>query len=223
MKVIDLSHAIRVQMPVFPGTEPPLLETANTLQKDGFAEKKITMYSHTGTHMDAPAHMLEGGKTLDDYGAAFFIGKAVLIDCRALVSKEIGLSFLRKFREQIAEASFIIFRTGWDKYWGQEKYFCDYPTLSTKAVSWLTEFNDLRGIGVDTISVDPIDSEKFPVHHFLFDRSLIILENLTNLNKLAETQFCLVCTPLKIEQADGSPVRALALEDIKFTYPAKIF
>ena len=76
MKIIDLTHTLEEEMPVFPGTEKPKLENACTLNKDGFREKLLTMYSHTGTHMDAPAHMLENGLCLDELDVDHFFGNA---------------------------------------------------------------------------------------------------------------------------------------------------
>ena len=67
MRVIDLTHTICEDMPVYPGTEPPKLQTANTIERDGFRETLLTMYSHTGTHMDAPAHLYAGRITLDAF------------------------------------------------------------------------------------------------------------------------------------------------------------
>ena len=69
MSILDLTHYLEAGMPVYPGTEPPVLEEANTISRDGFREKKITLYSHTGTHMDAPAHILPGAPTLDEIAA----------------------------------------------------------------------------------------------------------------------------------------------------------
>ena len=74
MKMLDLTHCITPEMPVYPGTEPPRLTAACTMEKDGFRETLLEMYSHTGTHMDAPAHMLPNGRTLDDFPAETFAG-----------------------------------------------------------------------------------------------------------------------------------------------------
>ena len=71
-------------MPVYPGTEPPILEEANTITRDGFAEKKLSLFSHTGTHMDAPAHMIPNGRTLDSYPVEEFFGRAVMLDLRGI-------------------------------------------------------------------------------------------------------------------------------------------
>ena len=82
MKVIDLTHTIREHMPVFPGTEEPSLQTVSTCETDGFKETKISICTHVGTHADPPAHVWDGGTTLDQYDASQFIGKALVIDCR---------------------------------------------------------------------------------------------------------------------------------------------
>lgn len=84
MRVIDLTHTISENMPVYPGTEPPVLAGANTYEKDGFKETKLTMYTHTGTHMDPPAHLFSGRTTLDAFPASQFIGKALVIECSDL-------------------------------------------------------------------------------------------------------------------------------------------
>ena len=84
MKVIDLTHTISEDMPVYPGTEPPKLQQANTYEVDGFKETLMSMYSHTGTHMDPPNHLFADRTTLDAFPAEQFVGKALVIDCRDL-------------------------------------------------------------------------------------------------------------------------------------------
>ena len=93
MKMLDLTHCITPEMPVYPGTEPPRLTAACTMEKDGFRETLLEMYSHTGTHMDAPAHMLPSGRTLDDFPAETFAGRGFVVDCRG--AAEITLPMLR--------------------------------------------------------------------------------------------------------------------------------
>lgn len=82
MTVIDLTHTIREDMPVYPGTEPPRLTTACTVSQCGYRETLLHMYSHTGTHMDAPAHMMDGAPTLDSFGPDRFVGRGYVLDCR---------------------------------------------------------------------------------------------------------------------------------------------
>ncbi len=83
MKFIDLTHVVKPGMTVFPGTEPPVFEVGSSIETDGFEEKKITMFSHTGTHMDAPAHIISGARRLDEFPIEKFAGKACVVDVSA--------------------------------------------------------------------------------------------------------------------------------------------
>ena len=84
MRVIDLTHTIREAMPVYPGTEPPVFAPANSYEADGFKETKLTLYTHTGTHMDPPAHLFPGRTTLDQFPPEQFIGRALVVHCQDL-------------------------------------------------------------------------------------------------------------------------------------------
>ncbi|MCP4656698.1 MAG: cyclase family protein, partial [bacterium] len=98
------------------------------------------------------------------------------------------------------------------RFWGTEAYFSEYPTLSPEAALWLGDLG-LQGLGLDMISADETGSDDLPIHKILAGRSMIIIENLTNLHGLPENRFLFSCLPLKIQQADGSPVRAVAIMD----------
>lgn len=212
MKIIDLTHSINEFMPVYPGTEPPKILDANTVEEHGFAEKKITMFSHTGTHMDAPKHMRSEGKALDTFSVDKFIGKALIVDLTNMESQDITAEYLEKYKEKIDKVDFVILKTGWSKYWNKKEYFKGYPTLTKEAAQWLMEFN-LKGIGVDTISVDTIETADFYNHHTFFENNLVIIENLNNLSEIKEDEVIFSAMPLKIENADGSPVRAVIIID----------
>jgi len=210
MKIIDLSHTVSPGMPVYPGTEPPRFTDACTIDTIGFAEKEMTMYSHTGTHMDAPSHIIEGAKTLDQLPPDHFVGKSSLVDVTSNKHPSIDCDFLKSHEHLIESSEFLLLHTGWSKLWGKDTYFQGYPVLSSKAATWLTGFQ-LKGIGMDTISADEAESTTFPIHTILLDRNIVIIENLRNLQALPAHGFMLCCFPLKIEYADGSPVRAVAL------------
>ena len=213
MKITDLTHVIYSDMPVFPGTEQPTLEKANTLEKDGFQEAKITMYSHTGTHIDAPAHMLSNGPYLDNLDIEHFIGNATIIDFSNRTIKLIDLDSLKPYEEKIKNVEFVIIKTGWSKYWGDKKYYEDFPSLDLESAKWLSQFN-LKGIGIDAISIDDMESTTFAVHKILMPKNIIIIENLTNLDSISSEFFILSILPLKNKDADGSPVRAISIENI---------
>ena len=216
MKVTDLTHIICSDMPVFPGTEQPIFENANTLEKDGFEEARITMYSHTGTHVDAPAHMFSDGPYLNDLAIEHFIGNATILDFSNKSMKLIDVDSLKPYEEKIKNVEFIIIKTGWSKYWGDKKYFEDFPSLNEESAKWLSKFN-LKGIGIDAISIDDINSTTFAVHKILMPKNILIIENLANLDSISSEYFILSIMPLKNKNADGSPVRAISIENMQKT------
>lgn len=196
-------------MPVYPGTEPPIFIQGCSIDEIGFSEKKITLYSHTGSHIDAPAHLIKGAKTLDQYPIEHFHGKALLLRFDNLRSKTIGIQELEPHQQTLIQVEFVLIHTAWSQFWGTDKYFSDYPVLSLEAADWLSGF-DLKGVGFDTISADKADSQDFPVHKAFLQNDTIIIENMTNLGKLPCDQFIFSCFPLSFEDADGSPIRAVA-------------
>lgn len=212
MRVIDLTHVISENMPVYPGTEGPKFESANSYEVDGFRETILTMYTHTGTHMDAPAHIFKEKKTLDEFPVEKFVGKALVVDCSDVgEGQKITMDHLNKSREKIDKAEFIIFYTGWDKHWKSEKYFGNYPYIDDKVVEFLLS-SSKKGIGLDTIGIDPIGD--LTIHKRLFkEKEIVVIENLTNLNLLGEELFLFCALPLKHIDADGSPIRAIGILD----------
>ena len=210
MKFVDLTHPISEDMPVYPGTEQPVITTGCSIEETGFLEKKITFFSHTGTHIDAPAHMLKDHNTLNMLPIEHFYGSALMLDFNDFTPSAIGVKELEPYQTTLKDFDFLLLHTGWSQYWGTEKYFTNYPVLSVEAAHWLSNL-DLKGFGSDTISADTADSQDFLVHKALLQKNMIIIENLTNLAELPAPQFELSCFPLNIEAADGSPVRAVAV------------
>ena len=207
MTIIDLSHVINPDISVFPGTEKPVFERKEI---EGYPEVKITMYTHTATHMDAPIHIIKGARTLDELPIYKFIGKGIVIDCKHLAGKNITLDFLKPFENKIKTVEFILFNSGWSAKWKTEAYFKDFPTLTTEAATWLTQFK-LKGIGLDSISLDPVPDLTLPNHKIVLAKEILIIENMCNMDALPEGEFIFQCLPLKIEKADGSPIRAVAI------------
>ncbi len=211
MKVIDLTHTIRENMPVYPGTETPKFEPANSYEKDGFKETKLTMFTHTGTHMDPPAHLFAGRTTLDQFPPEQFIGKALVIDCRDLAEGEaITMDRLKKYGGKVDEADFLLFNLGWDKKWGTDAYFGDYPCIDGEVLAYI-KAGGYKGIGFDVIGLDPIADVDLTRHKELFrDMDIVNIENLKNLGQCGDGLFWFSCFPLKLENCDGSPIRAVA-------------
>lgn len=210
MKILDLTHVIHDKMPVFPGTEPPIIKNVLTIEEHKNREKLITMFSHTGTHMDAPAHMVLVGNTLDQLSIDHYVGPALVIDCRSVSNDTIELELLLTYEEEIKKAEFVLFCTGWSERWGHDNYFDEFPALSFEAANWISK-QGLKGVGTDAISIDLLSAEEFKIHHVLLGSNMVIVENLDGLERLFKKKFLLSVLPLKIKEADGSPIRAIAI------------
>ena len=210
MKVIDLTQTICETMPVYPGTEPPKLTVANTIEKDGFRETLISFYSHTGTHMDAPFHIYADRTSLDALSAEQFVGRALVIDCRDVgEGGVIGMEYIDKTLAD--KADFLLFNTGWDANWGKDEYFGEYPVVSMEVCQYLLD-SKKKGVGFDVIGIDPVSDGNLTRHKMLLSqRNIVIIENLTNLDKIGNEIFTFAALPLKYKDADGAPIRAVAI------------
>ena len=205
MTFFDLTHLMFSGMPVYPGKKPAGIQPSATLSRDGYREKHISIDGHTGTHMDAPAHMLPNGNTLDQYQISKFCGTAIILPVQ---EEQISLEFLASREEDLKRVDFVLFNSGWSKYWGKPEYLQKFPTLTIPAAQFLTRFS-LKRVGMDMISADPIDSTDFPIHHILFESDMVILENLKFPEKMPLGTGILHAYPLNLADADGSPIRAV--------------
>lgn len=213
MKIIDLSHTIQPEMPVYPGTEPPEFNIECTVKKNGFKETKLSLFTHTGTHIDSPAHIFEHGETTQTLDINHFYGSATTINCSEMNTKRlITKQFLQKFVGIDPLCDFLLLYTGYSDYWGTKKYFSGFPTPDADAIDWIIS-SKIKGIGMDAISVDPVGVDDLKNHKRLLSNNILIIENLTNLQSLVNQRFYFSAFPLKIQDGDGSPVRAIAYID----------
>ena len=212
MKIIDLTHPIAENMPMYPGTESPKFHVICNHKDYGFAETQISMYSHTGTHIDAPSHIYANGLTLDKYPIEQFIGNALVIDCRNLKNGEkISMQLLAHKGKVLFEAEFILFLTGQSALWGTSNYFGEFPILSNEVVEWINQ-RKLKGIGIDTPSFDAVTVAELHNHRaVLKTNNTILIENLHKLEEIGDGIFTLYALPLNTVNADGAPARVVAI------------
>ena len=206
--LIDMTHTITPEIPVYPGSPAPSLSPACTFTRDGFRETLLTLSSHTGTHMDAPAHLLQDGRTLDDMPMSQFSGRATVLD----VSQEgpvITEEFLRANYEAIHCADFILFYTGWEGRWGTEGFLEDaFPVPDEAAARYLVS-RGLKGVGTDAASIDRLTGPR-TVHTTLMKSGAVILESLCLKKVQGRKDFLFFALPMKFKNTDGAPVRAFA-------------
>lgn len=207
--LIDMTHTITPEIPVYPGTPVPSFSPAFTLTRDGFRETLLTFSSHTGTHMDAPAHLLQDGRTLDQMPMSQFSGRATVLD----VSQEgpvITEAFLQSNYDAIHCADYILFYTGWEGRWGTERFLEDaFPVPDEAAANYLIS-RGLKGVGTDAISIDRMRDSRLPIHRILLKDSVLIMENLCLKKVRGRKDFLFFALPMKFQDTDGAPIRAFA-------------
>ncbi|NTU52557.1 MAG: cyclase family protein [Chlorobiaceae bacterium] len=210
MRLIDLSHPVDPGMPVWPGTPQPSFADISTIRRDGFAERQLCFSSHTGTHIDAASHIIEGGASLDRTSLDRFFGKGALVDLRDVGCPVIDADLLQQSASLSDETEFLLLHTGWSRFWGSDAYNSGFPVLSAEAARWLAA-SGLKGIGIDAPSFDEAASHHYPVHRIVLEAGIILIENLTALHLLDHCGFFLSVFPLSITGAEACPVRAVAI------------
>jgi len=215
MKILDLTLTISDKIPVFPGSPKPNFIQWENLKDNGYNLELLFLSSHTGTHLDAPYHFLENGLKIHEINPARLVCEAVLIMTRKKNNQSITKNDIQKFEKKhgkIPNNSTVVFWTGWQKMLHHDSYFIKNPGLSEAAAKYLVS-KKTNLVGIDSPSIDFEGSQRFPVHHIFSKNNILIVENLTNLEKIKSSKFHFVVLPLKLKGATGSPVRALAFVD----------
>jgi kynurenine formamidase len=215
MKILDLTLTISDKIPTFPGSPKPNFILWENLKDDGYNLELLFLSSHTGTHLDAPYHFLEKGSKIHEINPKRLIREAVLVTSPKKSNQSITKNDIQKFEKKhgkIPNNSTVVFCTGWQKMLHDDSYFIENPGLSEAAAKYLvTKKTNL--VGIDSPSIDFKGSKRFSVHHIFSKNNILIVENLTNLEKIRSSKFHFVVLPLKLKDATGSPVRAIAFVD----------
>jgi arylformamidase len=203
MRFIDLSHPISNEMTTYPSDPNVSIVREKEINKDRTLLHKFTMGTHTGTHLDTPAHIISGGKTLDDFPVSSFLGKTIKVNKNSVGD-------LDKINKKVDG---IIFDSSWYKNFNNpEVYFgLDRPEISMLLVKKSIEMG-IKYFGCDLPSVDVSGSKDKPIHNALLSNNIIIYESLTNLNQLPILHpFEFYGFPLSFVGLEGSPVRAVGV------------
>lgn len=206
MRIIDLSQAHDNEMSQFPGTPQVEIKQICNYDPDGFRLTDLHTVVHAGTHCDAPAHYIEGGKMIDEIPLDSFIGEAIIIDVDVKDGREIPASILEG--KDVRKGDILLFRTNMSKYWKQEEYITAYPYLSVGLAEKLIEIG-VKAIGMDALSPDPVDSDR--VHKIILGAGIIFIENLNNLDKIDVERFHFSAAPILDANAEGGIARAYAI------------
>ena len=213
MQPIDLTLTISKNLASFPGSPKVHFIPWSKIKTDGYNLELLFFSSHTGTHLDAPFHFNDKGSKIHQISPSRLISNAVLIKIRKGPNQQITrtdiINFEKKY-EEIEDNSTVIFATGWQKNLGKKSFFNENPGLSSAAAKYLISKN-INLIGTDSPSIDRGSDGKFSIHQILSKNNVLIVENLCNLEKISGIYFKLIVLPLKLKDATGSPVRAIAI------------
>lgn len=203
MKIVDLTHTFDNDMPVYPGDPKATLEQVAFIEKDTFNDHKLVAVMHVGTHMDAPLHMIAGGKRVDQIDPGRFMGKGVVVN--AAGKEKIDETLLEN--APIEEESIVLIYTGFGAKYRTNAYYENYPEITEGFVKRMVE-RKVKMVGMDMLGPD--HDMPWAVHKILLGNEILILENLTNMDQLLNAQnFEIIALPAKL-QADAAPVRVLA-------------
>jgi kynurenine formamidase/uncharacterized protein YhfF len=208
MTLIDLTHPLTTGMPVYPGDPEVLVDEVLTIPTDGCAVRSLHLGTHSGTHVDAPAHVIPDGRTIDRVLPDELLGDAAVIRLPDLTPGQriddvtLGEAWGHGFESLPA---IVLLATGWDRFWGTGDYL-RHPVLTGEAASALVAAG-VRVLGVDMASPDGADG--LVAHEILLGADRLIIENLRGLTGLpGNVEF--TALPLSVAGGDGAPVRAVA-------------
>jgi arylformamidase len=208
MRIHDITVPLSPELPVYPGDSPVTIAPWTSIA-DGDAANvaRITLCTHSGTHLDAPRHFNQNGLSVDNIPLEILIGKALVVEISGM--KEIGRQDLERLPLRGAER--LLLKTDNTALWKEEADFNEhYVSLSLQAAQYVVE-SGVKLLGIDYISVESVEGDG-SVHRMLLDGGVLILEGV-NLTDVAPGEYELICLPLKVKDGDGAPVRAILRGD----------
>jgi arylformamidase len=205
-RVIDISVANGPTQHVYPGDPPPRVEQAKAIRSGDVCNVSLlTMGSHTGTHVDAPYHFIDGGARLGEVALERMVGEALVVDLRGRAAIDAAALEAAPLRT----GDILLCRTDNSSRWEEAEFQRDFVYLTLDAAGVLVE-RGIRAVGIDYLSIEQFGSSDFPVHHRLLGAGVFVIEGL-DLRAVEPGRYTLVCLPLKFPDLDGAPARAVLL------------
>jgi arylformamidase len=207
--IYDISVPITDTMPVWPGDPAVQLLRKSHASKDHSHIVTLTdirMGSHTGTHVDAPLHMITGGRKLDEFTLDTLVGKATVLQIPGV--KSIGRTDLEGFSWDGVER--VLFKTDNSRHWQDGKFYEDFVYLQPDGAEFLVE-RRVRLVGIDYLSIDKFNADSHPTHMVLLTKNILVLEGL-NLNNISPGEYMLYALPLNLQNVEGGPARVILMD-----------
>jgi kynurenine formamidase len=223
-RVVDLTHRFTTDFPTFTGVQPTR-EDLTTFDADGFYSQRWTFGEHTATHLDAPGHFAPGQPLVDELDPDALLAPLVVVDIRRKARRDpnaaVTVDDLRRYERRhgrIPSGALVCMDSGWaDKaddrleFMGGDAFpGYNFPGFSIDAAMWLARRRDVTGIAVDTSSLDPGNSETFPVHVEFLATGRYGIEGVANLSRVGRHHRSVVVGVVPWQDGSGGPCRVLA-------------
>jgi kynurenine formamidase len=209
-RIVDLTLPLKKDM------RGVIFDVAKTITRNGWNARTLHLYSHAGTHMDAPRHFDDKGDTIDHVDLDACVGPAWVVDIKNVQDKGLITVFhLGAYRKRIEEGDRVLLRTGWSRIADDGgRYRDNLPRISLELAEWFAE-KKIRLLGVEPPSVADVNNreELTKIHTTLLDAGIVVVEGLAHLDRLESEQVMFYALPLKIDSGDGAPARAIAIEE----------
>ncbi len=209
-RIVDLTLTVQ------PGMRGVDFEINSTIAGKGWNTTLLHLYSHSGTHLDAPYHFIAHGERVDELILDKCVGQALVIDLTSLKPRElITVEHMAAYAEKIGPGARLLLRTDWSTRAGSPEYRSHLPRVSLPLAEWLAE-RRIALLGVEPPSVADVNDreELTSVHRALLEAGIVVVEGLVNLDELRQEEVTFIALPLKLKGGDGSPVRAIAIEEL---------
>lgn len=224
--IVDLTHTMTPDSPVWPGNEPFSAEAIKTFEADGFYQQKVTFWEHTGTHVDAPIHFHADGITSDQMDVGTLLAAVAVIDISARAAEDndtaVTVDDIMAYEAEYGElpaGTLVAMNSGWGSRWEDPAAFVNldadgvqhYPGFHPDAAEFLVSQRDIVGIAVDTLSQDPGNSTDFGTHLTILGAGKYGIEGLANVDQLAPAGSSVYVGAPKWADASGGPARIIGL------------
>ena len=206
MRIYDLTVGISPGLPVWPGDPPVILERVKKIAEGANANiSRLECGVHTGTHVDAPLHFIDGAPGIDSLSLKVLTGRAYVIDLR---NAQVLDAATLEASEIPPRTRRILFKTRNSALWArQEKEFqTDFVAVEASGAEWLVR-KGVQLVGVDYLSVAPYGNSR-PTHRILLEAGVAVVEGL-DLSQVSQGRYALYCLPLKLVGSDGAPARVI--------------
>jgi arylformamidase len=208
MKIFDVTVAISEKMPIYAGDPPAMIESAKQLSAGESSNiSRLAFGAHTGTHVDAPNHFIDGSRRVDQLDLNKLIGPCRVVrvpeDVQTIEPEHIG---------DIEGIERVLFKTKNSAYWADSEFHSDFAHLSPPAADALVA-SGVKLVGIDYLSIERFHSGDHAVHKAFLSKEIVILEGL-DLRAVEPGDYELVCLPLKYigGEGDGAPARAVLIQ-----------